>query len=654
MSQLLINQYYKDLGDRKRYGGSKNEGSLRSAFGTLLNAYCRSRDFLLIEELYIKSKLNTNIRLDGIVKDALRLDWGYWEAKDIYDSLDQEIEDKLRKGYPDDNILFEDSETAVLYQHSQEVMRISMKDRDALEKMLNLFLDYERPEVKDFRQAINSFKEDLPVILDTLRNIIKQESTNNFKFQQERDKFLQLCQGSINPDLNIDDIREMMIQHILTEDIFINIFNEGQFHQENNIAQALHNVIETFFTGKVKKNTLKTINSYYAVIIRTAGNINNHHEKQQFLKKVYEEFYKAYNPLAADRLGIVYTPNEIVKFMIESTDYLVHKHFNKLLGDTGVEILDPATGTGTFITELIEYLPDHQLNSQLILSLYRPFTKQYLYFDKHFNGRTYQWFNIYDQSDKDNKIITFQSFGSNRPFNVLATNCIAELHVTGANQCLPLYTYDEDGNKVENITDWGLERFREHYQNTGGLTMLNPYNEKNNEITKEDIFHYTYAVLHNPKYREKYELNLKREFPRIPFYDDFFKWVNWGKQLMELHLNYETITPYQLTRIDSPLKAETKTPKVKLKADKNQNKIIIDEITTLEKIPSEVWQYKLGNRTAIEWILDQYKEKKPKDKTIAENFNNYRFSDYKEQVIDLLMRVCTVSLETIKIIQEME
>ena len=91
---------------------------------------------------------------------------------------------------------------------------------------------------------------------------------------------------------------------------------------------------------------------------------------------------------------------------------------------------------------------------------------------------------------------------------------------------------------------------------------------------------------------------------------------------------------------------------MRLKADKIKHQIIIDEVTILTEIPAEAWEYKLGNRSALEWILDQYKEKKPKDKTIAQKFNNYRFADYKEQVIDLLMRVTTVSVETVKIIQE--
>lgn len=123
---------------------------------------------------------------------------------------------------------------------------------------------------------------------------------------------------------------------------------------------------------------------------------------------------------------------------------------------------------------------------------------------------------------------------------------------------------------------------------------------------------------------------------------------------MELHINYETIKPFPLTRIDLPTTDNQPIPKPKLKADKTQDKILIDTLTTLEKIPKIAWEYRLGNRSALEWVLDQYKEKKPRDKTIAEKFNTYSFADYKETVIDLLQKVCTVSVETIKIIQKME
>jgi len=142
---------------------------------------------------------------------------------------------------------------------------------------------------------------------------------------------------------------------------------------------------------------------------------------------------------------------------------------------------------------------------------------------------------------------------------------------------------------------------------------------------------------------------------------------------MDLHINYETVEPYLLKLLETkaqiteaketPLFNVLREPealyktqskiKVKLKADKEAGIIELDEQTALSGIPKQAWEYKLGNRSALEWVLDQYKEKKHVDPTIAEKFNTYRFADYKEQVIDLLKRVCTVSVETVRIVEEM-
>ncbi len=164
-------------------------------------------------------------------------------------------------------------------------------------------------------------------------------------------------------------------------------------------------------------------------------------------------------------------------------------------------------------------------------------------------------------------------------------------------------------------------------------------------------------MLHDPQYREKYALNLKREFPRIPFYADFWQWAAWGEALMKLHIGYEAVEPFQLKRTDIPdtkARAAGLPPKALLRADKDAGSITLDSETTLRGIPPDAWNYKLGNRCALEWVLDQYKEKKPKDPTIREKFDTYRFTDYKEKVIDLLMRVTTVSVETERITQAMK
>jgi len=304
--------------------------------------------------------------------------------------------------------------------------------------------------------------------------------------------------------------------------------------------------------------------------------------------------------------------------------------------------------------------------SKLIQISYRPYVKQNYYSEKLLSHRLTQ--NHYDilgtNLDGENISVWFK-VGSAWDFFALSVDTLSDLLPQSGSQCLPLYRYDKNGNRIDNITDWALSQFQTHYQDP--------------TITKDHIFHYTYAVLHHPAYRTKYEINLKREFPRLPFYANFHQWATWGKSLMDLHLNYETIEPYDLKRVDAssssrkqkkaenatipglepPLPVgegaggEGKPPKAKLKADKTDGKIILDTETTLEGIPALAWDYKLGNRSALEWILDQYKEKTPKDPTIRELFNTYKFADYKDHVIDLLKRVCTVSLRTMEIIHQM-
>lgn len=212
----------------------------------------------------------------------------------------------------------------------------------------------------------------------------------------------------------------------------------------------------------------------------------------------------------------------------------------------------------------------------------------------------------------------------------------------GGTHSLPRYRYTKSGERVDNITDWAVAQFVAHY----GEQV---------QITKDAIFAYCYAVLHDPLYREKYALNLKREFPRIPFYPDFDVWVDWGEALLKLHIDYEKVKPAKLTRVDTPApkRADGTYPKPKLKSDAGTGNVVIDEDTQLTGVPLQAWQYRLGNRSAIDWVLDQHKEKTPRDPTIREKFNSYRFADYKESCIDLLGKVVKVSVETVAITDAM-
>ncbi len=285
---------------------------------------------------------------------------------------------------------------------------------------------------------------------------------------------------------------------------------------------------------------------------------------------------------------------------------------------------------------------------------------------------------------KDN--IIFEDSQQAADYVVLAVDGIADLHFGSsidAYQQVPLFTFDELGKRSDNITDWALKQFRDHYNAVtpakAGVQRLSDADEeltatsldsrfrgndgqkqKSTPITKDAIFHYVYAVLHDPVYREKYAQNLKREFPRIPLYGNepsaFWQWADWGRKLMALHIAYETVEPWSLTRVDiadEKARAASQSPKAMLKADKDAGRIVLDSETTLTGVPPEAWTYRLGNRSALEWVLDQHKESKPKDPTIRERFNTYRFADHKERVIDLLLRVTRVSVETQAIVAAM-
>jgi predicted helicase len=189
---------------------------------------------------------------------------------------------------------------------------------------------------------------------------------------------------------------------------------------------------------------------------------------------------------------------------------------------------------------------------------YRPFCRQYVYFDETLLHRRGQLPSILPTSgnEKENRIIWLK-VGSEVPLFALAVNTLPDLLPQGGSQCFPFYIYNEDGtNRSENITDWGLEQFRAHYADKS--------------ITKWDIFHYVYALLHHPLYRERYAANLKRELPRIPFAPEFRGFAEIGKRLAEIHVNYEQQPEYPLDKIETPgVPLDWRVEKMKLSKDKH-------------------------------------------------------------------------------------
>ena len=315
-----------------------------------------------------------------------------------------------------------------------------------------------------------------------------------------------------------------------------------------------------------------------------------------------------------------------------------------------------------------------------IQSLYRPFTLKHHFADAAMNDRlTKNHYTLFGQDlRQDNSLICINGPGSNN-FSVLAANRLVEKKYCDTNNaatfCLPLYRYTPEGERITNITEWGIRRINDHYREEWGKDFEKTYPDG---IGAEEIFAYTYAVLHDPVYLYDYADDLLREFPRLPLYHEFDIWARMGRELLDLHLGFESAEPYPLERVEKTpqpasiretaataryITAETpdvkregvgeSSPRPRLRADKERGVIMLDDQTSLTGVPPDAWRYRLGNRSALEWVLDQYKEKKPRDPTIRERFNTYRFADHKEHVIDLLRRVCAVSVKTMEIVDGM-
>jgi len=272
---------------------------------------------------------------------------------------------------------------------------------------------------------------------------------------------------------------------------------------------------------------------------------------------------------------------------------------------------------------------------QIRRSLYRPFTAQFLFFDEVLTHRQGQFPKIFPTpaTENENRVICVNGVGSSKTFQCLMVNVIPDLHLTGDSQCFPFYTYAEDGsNRQENVTDWALTTFQQHYQDSN--------------ITKWDIFYYVYGLLHQPDYREKYAANLKRELPRVPYAPDFWAFAKAGQQLADLHLHYETQPEYPLRLVtQEPL--NWRVDKMKLSKDKTS--LIYNDSLTFTGIPPETFEYRLGNRSALDWVIDQYQVSQDKRSGIVNDPN--RLDEEERYIARLIGRVITVSVKTVEIVK---
>ena len=1003
----IIN-FYAELNQYENLGAT-NETEVRLAFATLLQHYARQNNLTLICEKSLRTAQNTMIYVDGMLTDNdFGLPRGYWEAKDLHDNLDTAVRQKFEAGYPQDNILFTTQERAVLYQDGQAVMDVGIADTDAFIRVLHAFFGYEQTDIANWERAVVEFKDKVPALGQRAAALIQNEEATNPRFQEAFTDFHRHCQEAINPNLAKAAVEEMLIQHLLTEEIFSTVFDNRDFTRRNIIAREIENVIDALTEHAYNRaEFLRELAPFYSAIQRAAATFIDFSQKQHFLNTVYEQFFQGFSVKVADTHGIVYTPQPIVNFMVKSVSHLLETEFGRSLSDTGVHLIDPFVGTGNFIVRLIQeisktalktkysdelhcnevllmpyyiasmniehefyvatkqyqpfdnlclvdtfdltterqlsmfapentrrverqkqtemfvvignppynarqmdendanknrkypeldrqiqetyahassatnktalydpyvkailwalnrietdgivafvtnhnfitgqafdgmrkhlseacnaiYLLDlggnvrkghpgdanvfdiqvgvsinlfvkkgqageghahifyngetaemnkeatfefldkcehignvnwqtiepdarqtwlteglredfetfmpigskaakaakdeisgaifHQFSSgvktnrdawainfngdtltknvqrmmdtyntqalkwqqqtaqnvddfvvydnekiswssglkQKLTSgyiaefdpekirqmLYRPFTKSRFYFDRFMAERVYVFPTIFptSETEAENRVICVPNRGGRTDFWCYITNVIPHtVFITiDANQCFPFYVYDEDGtNRRENITDWALAQFREHYEDAN--------------ITKWDIFHYTYALLHYPVYRERYQVNLKRDLPHIPYASKFWEFVEAGRRLAEIHVYYEDQPKHKLELIETEgMSLDWHVNQMRFSKDKTQLKY--NDFLTLAGIPAEAFQYRLGNRSALEWVMDQYRVKTDRRSGIENDPNR---ADDETYIVDLIRKVISVSLETVRIVERL-
>ncbi len=271
---------------------------------------------------------------------------------------------------------------------------------------------------------------------------------------------------------------------------------------------------------------------------------------------------------------------------------------------------------------------------KISVSLYRPFNKQWLYWDKDLIHRQRQFSKIFPDKSACNVVIN-TGVGNGKDFSALVSDFISDYNLISPNQAYPLYCYDDLGRRDYAISGWALNLFRKHYGD--------------NSITEEEIFYYIYAIFHHKGYLEKYKNSLAKEAPRVALSEDFKELSVLGKELGKLHLNYEsgemhTSVEYNLLE-NAGMEGYYDVDKMTKKGDS----IIYNQNITITKIPQKAFDYVINGKSAIDWVIERYQKTMDKESLIENDPNDYAGGKY---VLELLLRVIKLSEKSVDLIEK--
>lgn len=295
-------------------------------------------------------------------------------------------------------------------------------------------------------------------------------------------------------------------------------------------------------------------------------------------------------------------------------------------------------------------------NESVVTSVVRPFVRQNVYFNKQMNENIGKNFNLYPTSYHTNLSIIIAAGGGVKPFFAFICDSIKDLDTDGGVQCFPLYYYEKLDNNVGTLFDAG----KESYVKRDGITdfiLTQCHQNYGDRVTKEDIFYYVYGLLHSPDYRNQFAADLKKMLPRIPLVEkpvDFWAFSKAGRELAELHLNYEDVEPYAGVEVAGTENNNFRVEKMKFIKKGDKTAIQYNPYITVKNIPLRAYNYIVNGKSAIDWIMERYAVTVDKASQIKNDPNDWADEHNKPRyILDLLLSIITVSIKTLDIVESL-
>jgi len=310
----------------------------------------------------------------------------------------------------------------------------------------------------------------------------------------------------------------------------------------------------------------------------------------------------------------------------------------------------------------IEKGKTHTIESgQIVVSNYRPFFKQYLYFSRALNEMVYQIPKLFPSPEIKNFVICVSGLGGSKENTTIITDYVPDLNcLDSGTQCFPLYYYEERQKSSPTLFDDANENELIRRDGISDFILTQARKAYGNMVGKEDIFYYVYGFLHCPEYRLRFANDLKKMLPRIPLVDDakeFWSFSKAGRKLAELHINYESVPAYKDVKVeqsgfDSKSSPDYAVTKMRFPRKDQKDKIFYNSNITISNIPAEAYEYIVNGKSAIEWIMERYQITTHKESGIRNDPNDWATEvGNPRYILDLLLSIINVSVQTVQIVK---